>query len=238
MKSRKNTSKRGGGKEWAANIEAQEEFDSGLTVTATHKDNPITAGSWAPKKTKVFRERANVFTNGDEAAKQMDTMHVHDNEIYINDDVAETWWIDERMLNERDVQEMNTIIGGTKRMSRKSRKGKKTKKGRGGTGFATYQVSDGVAVPYFVDKVFLKNLNEGKSSFINKLDRRLILDKVAVNEGAFGIEGGSKRKSRKSRKAKKTKKGRVAYEGGKKKCPKHCRRKTRRSRKRLKHRKN
>ena len=238
MKSSKNTSKRGGGKEGASNIEAQEEFDSGLTVTATHKDNPITAGSWAPKKTKVFRERANVFTNGDEAAKQMDTMHVHDNEIYINDDVAETWWIDERMLNERDVQEMNTIIGGTKRMSRKSRKGKKTKKGRGGTGFATYQVSDGVAVPYFVDKVFLKNLNEGKSSFINKLDRRLILDKVAVNEGAFGIEGGSKRKSRKSRKAKKTKKGRGSHEGGKKKCPKHCRLKTRRSRKRLKHRKN
>ena len=52
------------------------------------------------------------------------------------------------------------------------------------------------------------------------------------------ILGGSKRKSRKSRKAKKTKKGRGVHEGGKKKCPKHCRRKTCRSRKRLKYRKN
>ena len=47
--------------------------------------------------------------------------------------------------------------------------------------------------------------------------------------------GGSKRKSKKS---KKTKKGRGAHEGGKKKCPKHCRRKTSRTRKGLKHRKN
>ena len=54
----------------------------------------------------------------------------------------------------------------------------------------------------------------------------------------FRIKGGTKRRSRKSRKAKKTKKGRVAYEGGKKKCPKHCRRKTRHTRKGLKHRKN
>ena len=55
------------------------------------------------------------------------------------------------------------------------------------------------------------------------------------------LEGGSKRKSRKSRKSKKskkTKKGRGAYEGGKKKCPKPCHRKTRRTRKGLKHRKN
>ena len=51
-------------------------------------------------------------------------------------------------------------------------------------------------------------------------------------------KGGSKRKSRKSKKAKKTKKGRGSHEGGKKKCPKHCRRKTRHTRKRLKHRKN
>ena len=50
--------------------------------------------------------------------------------------------------------------------------------------------------------------------------------------------GGSKHKSRKSRKTKKTKKGRGAHEGGKKKCPKHCRRHTRRTRKGLKHRKN
>ena len=54
----------------------------------------------------------------------------------------------------------------------------------------------------------------------------------------LGLEGGSKRKSRKSRKSRKTKKGRGAYEGGKKKCPKHCRRKTRRTRKGFKHRKN
>ena len=47
--------------------------------------------------------------------------------------------------------------------------------------------------------------------------------------------GGSKRKSRKSRK---TKKGRGSHEGGKKKCPKHCRRHTRRTRKGLKHHKN
>ena len=51
-------------------------------------------------------------------------------------------------------------------------------------------------------------------------------------------QGGSKRKSRKSRKVKKTKKGRGAYEGGKKKCPKHCRRKTSHTRKGLKHHKN
>ena len=50
-----------------------------------------------------------------------------------------------------------------------------------------------------------------------------------------GAYGGSKRKSRKSRK---TKKGRGSHEGGKKKCPKHCHRKTRRTRKGLKHRKN
>ena len=183
-------------------------------------------------------------------AKQMDTMPVHDNKISINDVGADTRLIDVLTLNETDLQGINTIIGGTKRMSRKSRKGKKTKKGRGGTGFATYQESDGVTVPIFVDEVFRKNLNAGESSLINNLDLPLIRAKVAVNEAAFGIpyinlsqelkklQGGSKRKSRKSRKAKKTKKGRVAYEGGKKKCPKHCRRKTRRSRKRLKHRKN
>ena len=58
---------------------------------------------------------------------------------------------------------------------------------------------------------------------------------------AISILGGSKhksKKSRKSKKSKKTKKGRGAYEGGKKKCPKHCRRHTRRTRKGLKHRKN
>ena len=54
----------------------------------------------------------------------------------------------------------------------------------------------------------------------------------------LGLEGGSKRKSRKSRKSRKTKKGRGAHEGGKKKCPKHCRRKTRRTRKDFKHHKN
>ena len=48
-------------------------------------------------------------------------------------------------------------------------------------------------------------------------------------------KGGSKHKSRK---AKKTKKRRGSHEGGKKKCPKHCRRHTRRTRKGLKHRKN
>ena len=61
---------------------------------------------------------------------------------------------------------------------------------------------------------------------------------MSLNEAVLDIEGGSKHKSTKSRKAKKTKKGRGSHEGGKKKCPKHCRLKTRRSRKRLKHRKN
>ena len=54
-------------------------------------------------------------------------------------------------------------------------------------------------------------------------------------------KGGSKHKSRKSRKtkkSKKTKKGCGAHQGGKKKCPKHCRRKTSRTRKGLKRRKN
>ena len=62
---------------------------------------------------------------------------------------------------------------------------------------------------------------------------------VFTNGNKVDFLGGSKRRSRKSRKAnKKTKKGRGSHEGGKKKCPKHCRLKTRRSRKRLKHRKN
>ena len=71
-----------------------------------------------------------------------------------------------------------------------------------------------------------------------------LIDRGRQDSGAgadvIRILGGSKcksRKSRKSRKGKKTKKGRGAYEGGKKKCPKHCRRKTRRTRKGLKHRK-
>ena len=69
--------------------------------------------------------------------------------------------------------------------------------------------------------------------------------KISIND--FGADtwriidrkkGGTKRMSRKSKKSKKTKTGRGAYEGGKKKCPKHCRRKTSRTRKGLKHRKN
>ena len=54
-------------------------------------------------------------------------------------------------------------------------------------------------------------------------------------------KGGSKHKSRKSRKTKKSNKtntGCGAHQGGKKKCPKHCRRKTSRTRKGLKRRKN
>ena len=65
--------------------------------------------------------------------------------------------------------------------------------------------------------------------------------KEAVKKDPNKLLGGSKRKSRKSRKSrktKKTKKGRGTYEGGKKKCPKHCHRHTRRTRKGLKHRKN
>mgnify|MGYP006952537493 CR=1 FL=1 len=56
----------------------------------------------------------------------------------------------------------------------------------------------------------------------------------SANVGLYSdeIQGGSKHKSRK------TKKGRGSHEGGKKKCPKHCRRHTRRTRKGLKHRKN
>ena len=78
-----------------------------------------------------------------------------------------------------------------------------------------------------------------------------ILDAVEGAEGQSGtfkrsrasrrvgiLQGGTKRRSRKSRKGKKTKKGSGAHEGGKKKCPKHCRRKTRHTRKALKHRKN
>ena len=60
-------------------------------------------------------------------------------------------------------------------------------------------------------------------------------------QGINSILGGSKhklRKSKKSRKSKKTKKGRGSHEGGKKKCPKHCRRKTSHTRKGLKHHKN
>ena len=56
-----------------------------------------------------------------------------------------------------------------------------------------------------------------------------------IDEIIIKSQGGGKRKSKKS---KKTKKGRGSYGGGKKKCPKHCHRKTRRTRKGLKHRKN
>ena len=47
---------------------------------------------------------------------------------------------------------------------------------------------------------------------------------VFTNGNKVDFLGGSKRRSRKSRKANKTtKKGRGSHEGGKKKCPKHCR---------------
>ena len=59
-----------------------------------------------------------------------------------------------------------------------------------------------------------------------------------IKEKKANIRGGDKRKSRKSRKAKKTKKGRGVHEGGKKKCPKHCHRHTRHTRKGFKHGKN
>ena len=67
---------------------------------------------------------------------------------------------------------------------------------------------------------------------------------LTLEEGDFNAslnKGGSKyksRKPRKTKKSKKTKKRRGSHEGGKKKCPKHCRRKTRRTRKGLKHHKN
>ena len=63
----------------------------------------------------------------------------------------------------------------------------------------------------------------------------IVIPDSIVNSIDLFTNGGSKRKSKKS---KKTKKGRGAHEGGKKKCPKHCRRKTRRTRKGLKQRKN
>ena len=82
-----------------------------------------------------------------------------------------------------------------------------------------------------------QGLLNGRNLISQELEQMILYPSV-LNELDIDILGGSKRKSRKSRKAKKTKKGRGAYEGGKKKCPKHCRRKTCRSRKRLKHRKN
>ena len=75
-----------------------------------------------------------------------------------------------------------------------------------------------------------------QASFIEQKRAKLAESYIQQN-----VKGGSKRKSRKSkksRKAKKTKKRRGSHEGGKKKCPKHCRRKTSRTRKSFKHRKN
>ena len=80
---------------------------------------------------------------------------------------------------------------------------------------------------------------QGLRNVSGKASEHTILDRFGDPiEVKLITEGGSKRKSRKSKKSKKTKTGRGAYEGGKKKCPKHCRRKTRHTRKRLKHRKN
>ena len=78
---------------------------------------------------------------------------------------------------------------------------------------------------------FIKDFFNGTIDFPDQNDSAVeeILEEVNHNK----LLGGSKRKSRKS---KKSKKGRGA--GGKKKCPKHCHRKTRRTRKGLKHRKN
>ena len=76
---------------------------------------------------------------------------------------------------------------------------------------------------------------DGQVGALQTMDPKLA---ALFGEYYFDILGGSKRKSRKSRKAKKTKKGRGVHEGGKKKCPKHCRRHTRHTRKGLKHRKN
>mgnify|MGYP001395864060 FL=1 len=94
------------------------------------------------------------------------------------------------------------------------------------------------AVPIIDVPIFDQVFGEGKSFFINAGYGENMKDKSDII--IFAQKGGSKlksRTSRKSRKSKKTKKGRGAYEGGKKKCPKHCRRKTRRTRKGLKHRK-
>ena len=90
------------------------------------------------------------------------------------------------------------------------------------------------------DLAKLNQINVDLKNGVRSTDLNTLVPEIN-NPDAFYILGGSKRKSRKSRKSrktKKTKKGRGTYEGGKKKCPKHCRRKTRRSRKRLKHRKN
>ena len=98
---------------------------------------------------------------------------------------------------------------------------------QGGKLTQSLPVSSGLNGEVFVDFFHRKMTNEEISKKKSTQDQNK--------------EGGSKhksKKSRKSKKSKKTKKGRGDHEGGKKKCPKHCHRKTRRTRKGLKHRKN
>ena len=80
---------------------------------------------------------------------------------------------------------------------------------------------------------FIKDFFNGTIDFPDQNDSAVeeILEEVNHNK----LLGGSKRKSRK---AKKTKKRRGSPEGGKNKCSEHCHRKTRRTKKRLKHHKN
>ena len=101
------------------------------------------------------------------------------------------------------------------------------------------------AVSHGVPTTAARNFREklytapGKITLGNTRNKGWQLSEEFASEEIAG--GGSKRKSRKSRKSrkgKKTKKRRGDHEGGKKRCPKHCRRKTSRTRKRLKHRKN
>ena len=78
-------------------------------------------------------------------------------------------------------------------------------------------------------------MKRGGGGFMSYADSDEFTVSVGTVDTVGEAFGGSKRKSRKSRK---TKKGRGSHEGGKKKCPKHCRRHTHRTRKGLKHHKN
>ena len=115
--------------------------------------------------------------------------------------------------------------------------GKKTMKRGGESGSKFYEINlNNLEDPIALERV---NAEKAKVDEAKKEASSQYVTYLWENKGLnwlnFYTKGGSKRKSKKS---KKTKKGRCAHEGGKKKCPKHSRRKTSRTRKGLKHRKN
>ena len=99
---------------------------------------------------------------------------------------------------------------------------KNTMKRGGGHGYLVYDpVSTQKQLPQVTK--FIKEYQPDILDAVERLEGQIGTSKRSTASKTMGIlQGGSKRRSRKSRKTKKIKKGRGAYEGGKKKCLKHC----------------